>query len=62
MLPGIATCIKHGNNEHYLETPSNGNRPVQRVEVGEFSRHKWVKKSLPVYSSCGIPSEVCAIF
>ena len=28
--------------KNYQETPSTGNRPVQKVKVGESTRHKWV--------------------
>ena len=50
----IGISVEHGNNikkkkqkqknkQKKTETPSIGNGQVQRVEVREFTRHKWAK-------------------
>ena len=36
------TSIKHGNNINKPDTPYIGNKPIQRVDVEESTRHKWV--------------------
>ena len=33
--------IKHVINKNYADIPCFGNGPVQTVEVGQFTRHKW---------------------
>ena len=41
----VLVSIKHGSNKNYPDIPSIGNRPVQKVEVGESTRHKCIKFS-----------------
>ena len=36
--------IKHGNNKNYPDTPSIGNGPVQKVQIGESIWHKRVNQ------------------
>ena len=33
---------KRGDVKNQPDTPYIGDEPVQRVQVGEFNRHKWV--------------------
>ena len=43
--------IKHGNNENLPDTPYIGYESVQKVEVGESTRRKGLKKNTWMSSS-----------